>query len=274
MSSSNDPQRKKSSAASSGAEPLLLSTSENGITRLTLNRPASYNVLSEEMLSALQSAIDSLDESERVVIIKAAGKAFCAGHDLKQMRDHPDQDYYDQLFRTCSRFMNSLLSIKQPVIAQVQGVATAAGCQLVANCDLAIASDQARFAVSGIDVGLFCSTPSVPLSRNISRKRAFEMLMTGEFISAEKACEWGLLNQVVKHEELDNAAQALAEKIVKKSAVAVTTGKGLFYKQLEMPLEDAYVLAGETMACNMMAEDVSEGIDAFKEKRSPQWRHR
>ena len=260
--------------AEPNAEPLLLHSSENGITRLTLNRPASYNVLSEEMLAALQQAIDSIDDNERVVIIKATGKAFCAGHDLKQMSNHPDQNYYNKLFRTCSHFMNSLLAIKQPVIAQVQGVATAAGCQLVANCDLAIASDQARFAVSGIDVGLFCSTPSVPLSRNVSRKRAFEMLMTGEFITAEKAMDWGLLNQVVNADELDNAVQTLADKIVKKSAVAVATGKGLFYNQLEMPLKEAYVLAGETMACNMMAEDVSEGISAFKEKRSAKWTHR
>lgn len=263
-----------SNASESDSEPLLLNTSKNGITRLTLNRPASYNVLSEEMLSALQQAIDSIHEDERVVVIKASGKAFCAGHDLKQMTEHSEQAYYNQLFKTCSRFMNSLLSIKQPVIAQVQGIATAAGCQLVANCDLAIASDQARFAVSGINVGLFCSTPSVPLSRNVSRKRAFEMLMTGDFIDANKAMEWGLLNQVVKPDALDDAVQAMADKIATKSAVAVSTGKGLFYNQLEMPLKDAYVLAGETMACNMMAEDVTIGIDAFKAKQTAKWKHR
>jgi len=263
-----------SKASESGTKPLLLRSSENGITQLTLNRPASYNVLSEEMLGALQQAIDSIDKDERVVIIKASGKAFCAGHDLKQMTEHSDQAYYNQLFKTCSRFMNSLLSIKQPVIAQVQGIATAAGCQLVANCDLAIASDQARFAVSGIDVGLFCSTPSVPLSRNVSRKRAFEMLMTGDFINADKAMEWGLLNQVVTPNALDEAVQTMANKIAAKSAVAVSTGKGLFYKQLEMPLKDAYVLAGETMACNMMAEDVAIGIDAFKTKQKAEWKHR
>lgn len=268
------PSSSSSDQSGSAAEPLLLSSSENGITRLTLNRPNQYNVLSEEMLTALQNAIESIDDNERVVIIKASGKAFCAGHDLKQMRDHPDQDYYNKLFRTCSHFMNSLLALKQPVIAQVQGIATAAGCQLVANCDLAVASDQARFAVSGIDVGLFCSTPSVPLSRNLARKRAFEMLMTGEFIDAEKAMQWGLLNQVVTADALDDAVETLANKIVRKSAVAVSTGKALFYRQLEMPLKDAYGLAGETMACNMMAEDASEGIDAFKEKRSPHWKHR
>ncbi len=274
MSGKSETASKSAQNTSNESEPLVLNQTEGGIVRLTLNRPERYNVLSEEMLAALQHAIDSIEEDARVVVIKAKGKAFCAGHDLKQMRDTPDQDYYNKLFRTCSHFMNSLLAIKQPVIAQVQGIATAAGCQLVANCDLAVSSDQARFAVSGIDVGLFCSTPSVPLSRNVSRKKAFEMLMTGEFINAEKAMEWGLLNQVVEHDKLDDAVQTLADKIVKKSAVAVSTGKGLFYRQLEMPLQDAYVLAGETMACNMMADDVSEGIDAFKEKRAAKWTHR
>jgi len=255
-------------------EPLLLTHSENGIAHITLNRPASYNVLSEEMLAALQHRIDNIDSNERVVVIKSTGKAFCAGHDLKQMRNNPTQDYYNTLFKTCSDFMNSLLALKQPVIAQVDGIATAAGCQLVANCDLAIASETSRFAVSGIDVGLFCSTPSVPLSRNISRKRAFEMLMTGDFIGAQKAMDWGLLNQVVSADALDNAVLDLANKITQKSAVAVATGKGLFYNQLEMPLKQAYVLAGETMACNMMADDVSEGIDAFKEKRRTVWKHK
>jgi len=263
-----------SNAGDGDSEPLLITTVENGITHITLNRPAKYNVLSEEMLAALQQTIDTISSDVRVVIIKAKGKAFCAGHDLKQMRNNPSQDYYNELFKSCSRFMKSLLALKQPVIAQVNGIATAAGCQLVANCDLAIASNTSRFAVSGIDVGLFCSTPSVPLSRNVSRKRAFEMLMTGEFIDAEKALQWGLLNQVVEPAQLDNAVLELAAKIVKKSAVAVATGKGLFYDQLEMPLNQAYTLAGETMACNMMADDVSEGIDAFKEKRNAVWKHR
>lgn len=251
---------------------LILQEKNDGIVTITLNRPATYNVLSEEMLAALQSAIDAITETDRVVILNASGKAFCAGHDLKQMRQHPNQTYYNTLFKTCSHFMNSLLALQQPVIAQVQGIATAAGCQLVANCDLAVASDQARFAVSGIDVGLFCSTPSVPLSRNVSRKRAFEMLMTGEFINAELAMKWGLVNQVVPHDQLHNATMALANKIRQKSAVAVATGKSLFYKQIEMPLQQAYELAGDTMACNMMAEDAAEGIDAFKEKRPPVWK--
>jgi len=254
--------------------PLLLRDSTDGIVTITLNRPGSYNVLSEEMLAELQGAVDGLEKSDRVLIIKALGKAFCAGHDLKQMRAHPEQRYYDKLFQTCSHFMNTLIGIEQPVIAEVQGIATAAGCQLVANCDLAVSSDQARFAVSGIDVGLFCSTPSVPLSRNVSRKRAFEMLMTGEFVDAHQAKDWGLVNNVVPHQALSSATMELANKIKRKSAVAVATGKGLFYQQLEMPLADAYKLAGETMACNMMSEDAAEGIDAFKEKRSPVWRHK
>ncbi len=266
-------QSSTSDAATGDPEPLVLTHSENSIAHITLNRPTSYNVLSEEMLAALQHCIDTMDSDTRVLVIKATGKAFCAGHDLKQMRNSPSQDYYNKLFKTCSHFMNSLLALKQPVIAQVDGIATAAGCQLVANCDLAIASTTARFAVSGIDVGLFCSTPSVPLSRNISRKRAFEMLMTGDFIDAEKAMQWGLLNRVVESEQLDDAVLELANKIVEKSAVAVATGKGLFYNQLEMPLKQAYALAGETMACNMMADDVSEGIDAFKEKRKAVWKH-
>lgn len=256
------------------SSPFVLSTSNNGIVTLCLNRPLKYNVLSEEMLAALQQQLEQLSDDDRVVIIKAHGKAFCAGHDLKQMRQQPDKSYYDGLFKTCSLLMNTLISIKQPVIAQVQGIATAAGCQLVANCDLAVASSNATFAVSGIDVGLFCSTPSVPLSRNVSRKKAFEMLMTGEFIDAHKAEEWGLINRVVEQDELDDACIALANKIVSKSAVAVTTGKNLFYKQIELPLQAAYEMAGEAMACNMMAEDVGEGIDAFREKRKAVWVHR
>ncbi len=255
-------------------DSLLLVETSAGITSLTLNNPDQYNVLSEQMLANLQQAIDTLDAQTRVVVIKARGKAFCAGHDLKQMRAQPDQAYYKQLFNTCSHFMNSLLAIKQPVIAQVQGIATAAGCQLVANCDLAIASEQSRFAVSGINAGLFCSTPSVPLSRNVSRKRAFEMLMTGEFIEPATAMDWGLINSVVPHENLDDAVLELANKIISKSAAAVSAGKGLFYKQLEMPLQKAYELAAETMACNMMTQDAGEGIDAFKEKRNPEWKHK
>ncbi len=254
------------------SSPLLVENS-NAITTLTFNTPDNFNVLSEEMLSALQNAIDEVDDSVRMVVIKANGKAFCAGHDLKQMSNTREQEYYNALFKRCSSVMNGLLALDQPVIAQVQGIATAAGCQLVANCDLAIAADDARFAVSGINVALFCSTPAVPLSRNISRKRAFEMLMSGEFISAEKALDWGLINASVPAHDLDNAVKDMANKIISKSAVAVSTGKKMFYKQLEMPLQQAYNFAGETMACNMMSEDVLEGITAFKEKRKPEWKN-
>ncbi len=243
----------------------------NQVYRLVLNTPGKFNVLSEAMLTALQSAIDDTPEDARVLVIAARGKAFCAGHDLKQMRQHPDQHYYEQLFKQCSRFMNALIALPLPVIAEVQGLATAAGCQLVANCDLAIAAEEATFAVSGLNVGLFCSTPSVPLSRNISRKRAFEMLMTGDFITAEKAVEWGLLNASVPADQLEQAVLTLCEKIKSKPASAIHLGKDLFYKQIELPLEQAYQAAGNAMACNMMQDETSEGIDAFIEKRKPRW---
>ena len=253
---------------------VCLLTHEDGIATLTLNRPAQYNVLSHEMLDSLQTALDSLNDECRLVVIAANGKAFCAGHDLKEMRANIDQAWQAELFAKCSHFMNTLLNIPQPVIAKVQGIATAAGCQLVANCDLAIAAKSARFAVSGINIGLFCSTPSVPLSRNIHRKRAFEMLMTGDFIDANTATEWGLINKAVDDKDLDKEISIWCDKIKAKSKVAVTTGKALFYKQLELPIEEAYEIAAESMACNMMAEDVSIGIDAFKEKREPLWKHR
>ena len=252
-------------------QDILLADHSDGIYRLTLNRPAKYNALSEEMLNALQSAIENTPTEARVVVIAAKGKAFCAGHDLKQMRSNPKQQYYQQLFDQCGHIMKLLIDLPQPVIAQIQGMATAAGCQLVANCDLAVAVNTAKFAVSGINVGLFCSVPSVPLSRNLSRKRAFEMLMTGDFISADKAVDWGLLNASVKPDELENTVNALCEKIKSKPAVATGLGKELFYKQLELPLAQAYQQASDVMACNMMEEDTSEGIDAFIGKRKPNW---
>ena len=255
-------------------EPVCLRTQHEGITTLTLNRPAQYNALSHAMLDALQAALDSLDDECRLVVIAAKGKAFCAGHDLKEMRANIDKAWQADLFAKCSRFMNTLLNIPQPVIARVQGIATAAGCQLVANCDLAIAANSAKFAVSGINVGLFCSTPSVPLSRNIHRKRAFEMLMTGDFIDTDTATEWGLINKAVDDDDLDKEVSLWCDKIKAKSQVAVSTGKSLFYRQLELPIQEAYTLSAESMACNMMAEDVSIGIDAFKEKRKPIWKHR
>ena len=258
------------------AEKVLQRDDRAGVATLTLNRPKQYNALSEELLTDLQSALVSIgkDASVRVVVIAANGSAFCAGHDLKQMRANPRKEYYDKLFAQCSEMMLTLTRIPQPVIARVQGIATAAGCQLVAQCDLAVASDSAKFAVSGINVGLFCSTPSVPLGRNVLRKQAMEMLLTGDFIDAHTAVQRGLINHAVPADQLDAAVNELAQKIISKSSVAVSTGKRMFYKQLEMGLEGAYEYAAETMACNMMAEDVGEGIDAFTQKRPPHWKGR
>lgn len=256
------------------SNPFVIAEHTDSVSRLTLNRPDSFNALSEGMLDSLQHELDTLPGDTRVVVLAAKGRAFCAGHDLKEMRQHTDQAYFDALFKRCSHLMTTLLTIRQPVIAEVQGLATAAGCQLVGTCDLAVASTNATFAVSGIDVGLFCSTPSVALSRNVARKRAMNMLMTGEFINAETACDWGLINQAVDDAELTESVLNLANRIIAKSEVAVRTGKELFYKQLECGIEDAYALAGNAMACNMMAYDVGEGIDAFIEKRAPEFKHR
>ena len=260
----------------SDSTPPLRRRDESGVATLTLSRPGSFNALSEEMLLALKEELGRLanDGSVRCVVIAAEGRAFCAGHDLKQMRANPDKAYYQELFARCGRVMQAIVELPVPVIARVQGIATAAGCQLVASCDLAVASRSARFAVSGINAGLFCSTPAVALSRNVSRKRAMEMLLTGEFIDARTALEWGLVNRVADDDALDEAVGELTASICAKSAVAVRTGKGMFQRQLQMPLEEAYAFAGEVMACNMMAEDAGEGIDAFIEKRAPQWRHR
>jgi len=258
------------------SEPLLLRHVEAGVATLTLNRPAQFNSLSEELLAALQDALDDIagDASLRAVVIAGAGKAFCAGHDLKQMRANHDKDYMRRLFRQCGKLMTTITHLPQPVIARVHGIATAAGCQLVASCDLAVAADVARFAVSGINVGLFCSTPAVALARNMGRKQALEMLLTGDFIDAGEAQRRGLVNRVVPVDQLDAEVRRLTDSISGKSAAAVAMGKQLFYQQLEMGLDAAYQLAAETMACNMMCEDAAEGIDAFMAKRSPQWRGR
>ncbi|WP_302140147.1 enoyl-CoA hydratase [Halomonas alkalicola] len=260
----------------SDSTPPLRRRDEGGVATLTLSRPESFNALSEAMLVALKEELGRLanDGSVRCVVIAAEGRAFCAGHDLKQMRANPDKAYYQELFARCGRVMQAIVELPVPVIARVQGIATAAGCQLVASCDLAVAARSARFAVSGINAGLFCSTPAVALSRNVSRKRAIELLLTGEFIDAETARDWGLINRVAEDDALDDAVAALTDSICAKSAVAVRTGKGMFQRQLQMPLDEAYAFAGEVMACNMMAEDAGEGIDAFIEKRPPQWRHR
>lgn len=255
-------------------EPYVLeSIAPDGVVTLTLNRPAQFNALSEEMLAALMQVLERLgnDDAIRVVVIAGAGKAFCAGHDLKQMRANPRRDYYAALFAACTKVMLKIQQMPQPVIARVHGIATAAGCQLVAMCDLAVAATDARFAVSGINVGLFCSTPGVALTRNLTRKQAFEMLMTGEFIDAATAQARGLVNRVVPAEQLDAEVSKLTSAIIAKPRVAIAMGKGLFYRQLEMGIDAAYQLAGQTMACNMMEPAALEGVDAFIEKRPPNW---
>lgn len=236
-----------------------------GLVRIEMQRSAKYNALSETLLSDLQRVLDEVaaDSSVRVIVLSAQGKAFCAGHDLNEMALNPSLAYYQSLFARCTRLMMTLQKMPQVVIAQVQGVATAAGCQLVAMCDLAVASEDAKFAVSGINLGLFCSTPCVALSRNLSRKQAFELLMTGEFMTAHEACEKGLINRVSAPAELSNTVLALARQILAKSPSAVKTGKTLFYKQLEMGIEAAYQLAGQSMACNMMDEGAQAGVGAF-----------
>ncbi len=256
------------------SESVLLRQDEGGVATLTLNRPDQFNSLSQALLTELQRQLDAIaaDASVRVVVVKGAGRAFCAGHDLKEMRGNHSKPYMQALFRQCGRVMTTLTEIPQPVIACVHGIATAAGCQLVASCDLAVAAEQARFAVSGINVGLFCSTPAVALSRNMGRKAAMEMLLTGDFIDAAEAQRRGLVNRVVAAAELDAEVGKLTASILAKSALAVAMGKQVFYRQLEMGLAGAYQLASETMACNMMAEDAAEGIDAFMAKRRPQWK--
>ena len=254
--------------------PLVLTTRDaRGVVTLTLNRPMAFNALSEALLEALQRELDRVaaDASARVVVIAAAGRAFCAGHDLKEMRAEPSLGYYERLFATCGRMMMSIQKLPQPVIARVHGIATAAGCQLVAMCDLAVAARDARFAVSGINVGLFCSTPSVALSRNLSRKAAFEMLVTGEFIVADEARQKGLVNRVATPDQLDAEVERLVASIVAKPRVAIAAGKGLFYRQLEAGIAAAYDDAGQTMACNMMDESALEGVQAFIDKRKPNW---
>lgn len=258
-------------------EPLVLRSDDDGVTTLTLNRPSQYNALSESLIGAVEENLGAVarDDSVRAVILAGAGKAFSAGHDLKEMRAQPKpekaKDYYERLFRRCGQMMLTVGRIPQPVIARVHGIATAAGCQLVASCDLAVASTDARFATSGINVGLFCATPAVPVSRTLARKHAMEMLITGEFISAATAAAWGLVNRAVAPEALDAETRALARRIADLSPLAVRTGKRMFYRQIEQPLEAAYDYACDVMAENMMADDAGEGIDAFIEKRKPRW---
>ncbi len=257
-------------------EPLVIrqdSRDNRSVVTLTLNNPKQFNALSVALLSALQKELDAIaeDQTIRVVVIAAEGKAFCAGHNLKEMRAHSDRAFHQALFNQCSQMMLTLNRMPQVVIAKVQGIATAAGCQLVASCDLAVASSTAKFATSGINVGLFCSTPAVAVSRNLSPKQAFEMLITGEFIDAETAAAQGLINRVAAPEDLDNTLQALIDAIISKSPVATATGKQMFYNQLGLSLPDAYDYASQVMVENMMADDVAEGIDAFIEKRQAVW---
>ena len=255
-------------------EPVLLEGRDaRGVVALTLNRAASFNALGEEMLAALQAALDRVaaDESARVVVLAARGKAFCAGHDLKQMIASPSLDYYQRLFAQCSRMMLAIQKLPVPVIARVQGLATAAGCQLVAQCDLAVASDDASFAVSGVNFGLFCSTPSVPLLRNVPAKQAMEMLLTGDFIDAREAQARGLVNRAVPAGRLDAEVERLVASLLAKPRQALAMGKELFYRQREMGTEAAYQLAGQTMAANMMEGCAQEGVTAFTQKRKPNW---
>lgn len=254
--------------------PYVVHTREGDVVTLTLNRGEKFNPLSEEMLTALQAELDAvaIDKTARIVVLAANGKAFCGGHDLKQMRADPSTAYYKKLFDQCSKMMLKIQAMPQPVIARVHGIATAAGCQLVAMCDLAVAASEARFAVSGVNYGLFCSTPSVGLSRNVARKQAMEMLLTGEFIDAQTALARGLINRVVSLEQLDTEISQLCRSILAKPAVAIAMGKQLFYRQIEMGIDAAYQLAGQTMACNMMDEAALEGVQAFIEKRTPAWK--
>ena len=253
--------------------PVLHTRDDRGVHTLTLNRASAFNTLSDDMLVALQAALDfiALDATARVVVIAAGGKAFCAGHHLKDMLAHPELAYYQKLFAQCTRMMLSIQNLGVPVIARVQGLATAAGCQLVAQCDLAVSSNNASFGVNGIDVGLFCATPSVPLTRNMPAKQAMEMLLTGDFISADEARVRGLVNRVVALELLDAELEKLVQSILLKPREAIAMGKALFYKQRETGIEAAYQLAGQTMACNMTHPVAQEGVQAFVDKRKPQW---
>ncbi|MFN4277898.1 MAG: enoyl-CoA hydratase [Ferrovibrio sp.] len=257
-------------------QPVLRDQPEAGIICLTLNRPKAYNSLSVDLMAALQAELDAIkaDRGVKVVIIAANGPGFCAGHDLKEVRANPGRQHYEALFRQCSTLMQSIVALPQPVIAQVHGIATAAGCQLVASCDLAVAAETARFATPGVNIGLFCSTPMVALSRNVSRKHAMEMLLTGDMLPASRAAEIGLVNRVVPEADLAGAALGLARQIAAKSPLTVKIGKEAFYRQLDMPLAQAYDHASRVMTENMLARDAEEGIDAFIQKREPKWEGR
>lgn len=260
-------------AEATQAEAILLVEQRDGIATVTLNRPRQYNALSQALLLELRDAFTALakDENVRVVILTGSGKAFCAGHDLKEIRASDDAGTHHALFSLCSEVMLQITRLPQPVIAAVNGIATAAGCQLVATCDLAVAVEEARFATSGITLGFFCGTPGVAVSRSLARKHALEMLFTGRFLDAREAAAKGLVNQVVPAAELEDTVLALARTIAEKPPAAIQEGKRLFYRQLEAPLDEAYALASEFMVCNLADPATQEGIDAFIEKRPPRW---
>jgi len=255
-------------------EPLVLVGEEDGVTWLTLNRGDRFNPLSSNMIAAIDAVLEgtAADPSVRAIVLAANGRGFCAGHDLKEMRAHAgDKAWQRRLFDDCSRMMTRLTRVPQPVIARVHGIATAAGCQLVSMCDLAVASDSASFAMPGVNIGVFCSTPAVGVARNVGRKRAMEMLLTGQLVDAKTALAWGLLNRVVPAGELNAAIRGYTDLILARSAATIRMGKAAFYTQIDRPLAEAYDIASETMACNMLIDDAAEGIDAFLEKRPAVW---
>jgi enoyl-CoA hydratase/carnithine racemase len=253
--------------------PVLLTSVANGVAWLTLNRPRQFNAISMAMLEAMQSAFDDIaaNREVRAVVIAGNGPAFSGGHDLKEMMANRNESFIGALFERCSRVMLAMQALPQPVIARVHGIATAAGCQIVAACDLAVASTEARFATSGINYGLFCATPGVPVSRNVSRKRAFEMLFTGEFIDAGTAQDWGLVNKVVPPDGLDAELGRMIATIIDKPPAVVAAGKALFYDQIEAPLAHAYNAASKAITRNMLNDDAAEGVGAFLAKRKPKW---
>jgi enoyl-CoA hydratase/carnithine racemase len=254
-------------------EPVLLREEDGGVVRLTLNRPDARNALSRGLMAMLEEELAGIreDRAARVVVLAGAGSAFCAGHDLREMRSEPRRECYEGLFAQCSRLMKAIMDLPQPVIARVHGVATAAGCQLVATCDLAVAAEGAGFATPGVNIGLFCSTPMVALSRNVGRKQAMEMLLLGELIDAPTAQRLGLINRVVPASSLDEEVARIARAIVGKSPLTLKIGKEAFYRQLEQPVAEAYDYASRVMVENMLARDAEEGIDAFLEKRAAVW---
>jgi len=257
-------------------DAILLRHDADGIARLTLNRPAARNALSMALMDALQSALDAVarDDKIKIVVIAANGPGFCAGHDLREMRANPGRQHYEAVFKQCARLMTAIVRLPKPVVARVHGIATAAGCQLAASCDLAVAAADARFATPGVNIGLFCSTPMVALSRAVPRKAAMEMLLTGELIGADEAQRLGLVNRVVPADRLDDAVNELARTIAAKSPLVLKIGKEAFYRQAELGLDAAYAYASEVMVTNMLARDAEEGIDAFLQKRPPKWENR